>query len=136
MSSTLLLNIPQVQAGLPTYTYTVPAVSTQYPFGGAGLYNVIVNAFVQNAIIGNGAGAGVAITAPTVTSSGVSYVVNQNGSPVFTSATITPSQTALESKTELICAVSDVITVVFTSSNAIDKQLNSVQSIVAIEQGI
>lgn len=136
MSSTLFLNIPQVSVGLPTFTYTVPAVSAAYPFGGAGVYNVQVSLTVTNSVVGTGAGSGIPLTAQTVSGSGAQYVVNQNGSPVYTSPAITPFQTALQSKTELLCAVTDIITVVFSSSTAIDEQLNTLQSTVSINQGI
>lgn len=135
MSNVLQLEQSQVGVGLPTYTYTVPAASTAYPFGGAGVYNVKVQVTVPNGLIDSGAGSGVAYVAPVLSSSGVSYVVNQNGTPVFTSATLGAYQTEAESKTMLQCAVADVITVVFSSSNAIDNLLNSVKSIVSIGMG-
>lgn len=136
MSQTLFLNIPTVGVGLETYTYTVPTVSTAYPFGGAGLYNVEVQVTVQNSVTGTGAGSGLSQPAQTVLSSGISYTVNKNGTPVLTSAAITPSQTAIQSKTALNLVATDIVTVVLASSTAIDKQLNSVMSQVSINQGI
>lgn len=138
MSNPLHLNESQQGVGLPTYTYTILAATPSYPFHGAGLYNVAVQFTVTNSAVDTGAGSGISTTAspPTITGSGASYVVNQNGSPVYTSPAITPFQLALQSKTELVCAVGDVITVVFSSSAAIDAQLNNLKSIVSINQGI
>jgi hypothetical protein len=136
MSNVLFLNQPTQGVGLPSYTYTIPAASTAYPFGGAGLYNVKVKVSVTNSIVGIGAGSGLSQPPQTVSGSGLSYVVNQNGAPVFTWSFVTPSQIAEQSKTALNCAISDVITIVFSSSTPIDEQLNSVKSIVSIEQGI
>lgn len=137
MSNVLFLNQPCQGVGLPSYTYTIPAASTAYPFGGAGLYNVKIQASVTNSVIGNGAGSGLAQPSQVVTPSSAQYVVNQNGSPVYTSPALTPFQTAEQiNKVPLNCAVSDVITIVFSSANAIDAQLNTVKSIVSIEQGV
>lgn len=136
MSLVLFLNQPQESVGLPTYTFTIPAASAAYPFGGAGEYTVKVQLNVTNSLIGAGAGSDVGYTYPAPVSSGVSYVVNQNGSPVYTSPPITPAQIALQSATTILCAVSDVITVVFSSSQAIDAQLNTVKEIVSINQGL
>lgn len=137
MSNVLFLNQPTQGVGLPSYTFTIPAASTAYPFGGAGLYNVKVQLSVTNSVIGEGAGSGLDPTIrQVVTPSAVQYVVNQNGSPVYTSPALTPFQIAEQiNKVPLNCAVSDVITIVFSSANAIDAQLNTVKSIVSLEQG-
>lgn len=141
MAQTLFLNVQASGVGLETYTYTVPTVSKAYPFGGDGLYNVEVQVWVTNSVVGQGAGSGSAgssstPTAQTVTASGLSYTVNKNGVAAFTSAAITPFQTALQSKTQLNLVATDIVTVVLASSTAIDKLINSVQSQVAINQGI
>lgn len=68
-------------------------------------------------------------------SSGVTIVVNQNGSPVFTAPTIGQSQSAQQFKFSLQCTATDVITVVLSSSTASDEQLSGVQSNVSIGTG-
>jgi hypothetical protein len=108
MSNILILNQPYVNVGLDTMTYTIPA---------AGLYSLHFEV-------------------TEVPPSGLSVVVNQNGSPVYTSATPTPTQSAFQFKQGLVCALNDVITVVLSSSSAIDSALNNVKSIIAIEQGL
>ncbi len=110
MSNTLIINQPRVDVGLQTSTYTVPS-------GGAGLYNVRVQC-------------------TEIPPSGLSIVVNQNGSPVYTAATLGQTQSAIQFKAgAILCAAADVITVVFSSSSANDLLLNSVKSNVSIEQG-
>lgn len=108
MSNILLLNKPYVNVGLGTMTHTILS---------AGLYNVSVQCTE---------------TPP----SGLVIVVNQNGSPVYTAPIITPTQGALQFKTELNCALNDVITVVLSSSSAIDNALNTVKTSIALVQGI
>jgi hypothetical protein len=68
--------------------------------------------------------------------SGVSIVIQQNGSTKYTSTAPTVTQSALQFKYDLSCATSDVITVTFSSSNSNDSQLQAVKSVVAIQQGI
>ncbi len=101
MSNILILNTPRVDVGLTTSTYTVPT-------GGAGLYNVRVQA-------------------TEVPVSGLTIVVNQNGSPVYTAPVISPTQIAQQFKTSLLLADADVVTVVASSSAANDLLLNSVK---------
>lgn len=137
MSSTLALGQPQVGVGLQSYTFTIPSVGTVVPFGGSGIYNVKVEATMEDSVIGNGAGSGLnQQTAQVVTNSALSIVVNKNGSAVLTSSVPTPFQAAYQGKILINCVATDVITVVLSSANAIDKLLNSVQSIVSINQGI
>jgi hypothetical protein len=69
-------------------------------------------------------------------STALSIVVNQNGSPVYTSPALTPSERGLQFKVPLNCSVTDVITVVMASANQIDKALNTIQSTVSINQGM
>lgn len=68
-------------------------------------------------------------------SSSLSIVVNQNGSPVYTSIAPTGTQRQIKFKVLLNCTAADVITVVLSSSNANDKQLNSLQSQISVNQG-
>lgn len=100
MSNILFLNVPRVDVGLTTSTYTVPT-------GGAGLYNVECQV-------------------SEVPPSGLSIVVNKNGSPTYTSPTITPTQSAQQFRTSLLLADADVVTVVATGSGN-DNLLNSVK---------
>ena len=105
--STLILDKPFVSAGLPSYTYTIPTT---------GFYNVQLS-YTMNP--------------PT----GLSVVVNQNGTPVYTAPTPSATQGHNQYKVELNCTAADVITVVFSSSTPIDKQLNTIQSTVTIGAG-
>ncbi len=109
-SNTLILNSPQIFCGLGTLTYTISST-------GAGLYNVHCECLK---------------TPP----SGLSIVVNQNGSAVYTSTTLTTTQSAVQFKTTLNCANSDVITVVLSSSTAVDLLLNTVKTSIAIGTGL
>ena len=94
-----------VEAGLNTYTYTVPA---------AGIYQFSCQSTV-------------------VPPSGLSIVINKNGSPVATSATPGATQNFISiAAVNVKCAASDVITFVLTSAQAIDSQLQNVKSIVNI----
>lgn len=107
MSNILILNVPRVDVGLITDTYTVPST---------GLYNL--NAQITE-----------------IPPSGLSIVVNQNGSPVYTAPTLTPTQDAIQFKVDLNCVAADVITLVLSSSNANDLLLESVKTNVSIGQG-
>jgi hypothetical protein len=79
-------------------------------------------------------GSAAAVSYSAVTS-GLSIVVNQNGSPIYTSTAPTVSQSALQFKVSFTASATDVITVVLSSSNANDEQLNTVKSTVSIGQG-
>lgn len=78
--------------------------------------------------------AAAAITYSAV-ASGLSVVVKQNGTTVYTAPTITPTQGALQFTTPLLCNAADSITVVFASSTASDETLNAIQANVSIENG-
>jgi len=68
--------------------------------------------------------------------SGLSVVINLNGSPVATSASTDPSERTVGVSGWAQCAISDVITVVFTSSTFNDQLLNTIKStIVLVRQG-
>jgi len=107
MSNILILNQPFVNVGLPTMTYTIPTT---------GLYSVLVQ-----------------LTEVPVST--LSVVVNQNGSPIFTAPTITPTQIAQQFKIPVVGTATDTISVVVSSSAATDKQLNSVKTTITIQQG-
>lgn len=109
MANYLILNQNYIQDGLGTLSYIVPADGT---------YNV-ASAFTMNA------------------PSSLVVLVKKNGSTVFTAPSIaSPSQSSMQFKTDIQCVAADVITVVYSSSAAIDNQLNSVQSVLSIGQGM
>jgi hypothetical protein len=94
-----------VEAGLNTFTYTVPA---------AGVYQFSCESFV-------------------VPPSGLSIVINQNGTPIATSATPSASQNFIAiAAVNVQCAINDVITIVLTSSVPLDAMLQNVKSIINI----
>jgi hypothetical protein len=64
--------------------------------------------------------------------SGLSIVINQNGSPVVSSATVQPAQMIVSAQTQISCAVNDVITFVLSSSNANDLSANTIKSTIVI----
>lgn len=71
---------------------------------------------------------------PAVTSSLV-VVVKNGASTIYTAPTLTATQSAYQFNFGFQATAADVITVVLTSANANDTQLNSVKSTVAIQQG-
>lgn len=107
MSNILFINQPYVNVGLGTMTYTVPTT---------GQYSVLVDC-TENP--------------PT----SLTILVKNGGSTIFTAPTITPTQGALQFKYSFGATAADVITVVLSSSAAIDNQLNTVKTIISIEQG-
>jgi hypothetical protein len=107
MSNILLLNVPRVDVGLVTDTYTVPTT---------GLYNLEAQV-------------------TEIPPSGLSIVVNQNGSPVYTAPTLTPTQSAIQFKVDISATAADVITLVLSSVNSNDLMLESVKTNVSIGQG-
>jgi hypothetical protein len=105
----LILDKPQPFVGLGTLTYTIATAS---------LYNVRAQ-----------------IT--EIPPSGLSVVIKQNGSTIFTSPVLTPTQVAQQFKySPIVGAVNDVITVVLASASAIDSGLNNVKSTITIGQGV
>lgn len=60
----------------------------------------------------------------------------QNGTPVVTSSAPAAAQMALNLQKILNCTAGDVISVSITSSSVLDKQLNTVKSIIIIHQGL
>ena len=107
MSNILLLNIPRVDVGLVTDTFTAPST---------GLYNLEAQ-----------------IT--EIPPSGLSIVVNVNASPVYTAPALTPTQSAIQFKVDLNLTAADVVTLVLSSSNANDLMLESVKTNVSIGMG-
>lgn len=67
--------------------------------------------------------------------SGLSIALQKNGSPVATSTAPTTAQGTINIQTTMNCVATDVISVVITSSAAIDNQLNTVKTLVTLRQG-
>lgn len=74
-------------------------------------------------------------TLGAVVSSSLVVVVKNGVTTIFTAPSLTPSQSAYQFKFAFQATAADVLTVVLTSSNANDNQLNSVKSIISIQQG-
>lgn len=129
----LFLNKSYVFNGLGTLTHTIST---------AGLYYAKSQTTVPSAVAGgSGAGSGSPNVPPGLTpavASGVVITVTQNGSTVYTSPTLSPTQNNLEFKTQtpLNCAANDVINIVITSSTASDQGLSGVKTVASIGQGI
>lgn len=107
MSNILLLNQSQVLTGLDTMTYTIPAT---------GVYSVSVQS-------------------TEVPPSGISIVVNDNGSLVYTAPTLSPTQSAVQFRQVFNFTAAHVITIVLSSSAASDNLINNVKSNIIIQQG-
>lgn len=110
---------------------------TGFVLGGQGLGNGGVgqgfgptNGYPQPPAYGSNATSG-----PIVSSSLV-ITITQNGSNIYTSSTITPTQGELIFKVPILAAANDVIAVTFISANLADNQLNSIKSQVTLGQGM
>ena len=115
------LNVSSVFAGLGTATYNVVT---------AGLYTC---AFVSTIpYIASGSSANSTVTTG---GSALSVVINQNGSPILTSVAPSPTQPQVGGKVTFQAAVSDVITVVLTSANAVDAVPNAVKTTINLYSG-
>lgn len=77
----------------------------------------------------------VSVDMSEVPPSGISIVINQNGSPKATSTAPSATQSNIKLQVVLNCAASDVIGIAITSSNAIDKALNGIKGILSIHTG-
>lgn len=79
------------------------------------------------------------VTTPTVNgaavTSGLSIVVNDNGSPVYTAPTLGLIQRAQQFKQEFLFTSGHTVTVVFASSTSTDEQLQGITSNVSIGTG-
>lgn len=67
--------------------------------------------------------------------SGLSVVVKQNGTTVYTAPVIAGDQSAIQFKTSFPVNASDVITVVFASTTSADEALNVIKANVSIAVG-
>lgn len=107
MSNPMILNQSQVLSGLATMTYTVPTT---------GIYSV-------------------AVQSTEIPPSGISIVVNDNASPVYTAPALSPTQSAIQFRQYFNWTAADAITIVLSSSNANDLAINNVKTNVIIQQG-
>lgn len=108
MAQTLLIN-KALMCGLDILNHTIPT-------GAAGPHSVHVEL-------------------TEVPPTGLSVVINQNASPIFTAPTISATQIAQQFKFGFLAADADVISVVIASSTAIDSVANNVKATVTIQQG-
>jgi hypothetical protein len=108
MATIPLLNQPFPLCGVGTLTFTIPTTGSYF----------------------------VAVQLTEVPVTGLSVVVNNNGTPIYTAPTITPTQSAQQFKTSFLANTADVITVVVSSSTPIDLLLNTVKSVITIGQGM
>lgn len=125
MTNSLKLEQQNVFAGLGTATFTVVT---------AGLYTVQVQSFIPYQASGSSSDSSV-----TTGGSSLQIVVNLDtgGGPVaqLTIANPTPTQPIMSGSVALRCAVADVITVVLTSSAAVDNAKNSIKSTINLFTG-
>lgn len=75
-------------------------------------------------------------TSGSQVTSGLSIVVNKNGSPIYTASAPALMQSAQQFKYSFLSTAADSITVVFSSSTASDEGLSGVTSNVSIGQGL
>ncbi len=75
-------------------------------------------------------------TLGSAVSSGVSVLVKDNGSTIFTAPTIQFQQSAMQFKYGFQATAGHTITVVLASSTASDNGLNGVESIISIGEGL
>jgi len=98
--------------------------------GGVGQgFGAVPNNYQQPPAYGSNATTGPAV------SSGLSIVVNDNGSPIFTAGSFTATQSAQQFKYSFQATAGHSITVVLSSSTASDKTLNGLVSTTTIGQG-
>lgn len=107
--------------GLGTQTYTVPTTAN---------YTVAVNYTIPYIASGSSANSSV-----TTGGSGLQILVKLNGSTKLTLNNPTPTQPLLAGSVNIACTAGDSITVVPSSSNAVDSALNAVKGIINIYQG-
>lgn len=109
-------------AGLGTQTFNVTT---------AGNYTVAVNYSIP--FIPSGTSA---TSATTLGGSELQLLVKLNGSTVLTLSAPAPTQQTLSGSISMLCAAADAITVVPSSSAAVDNTLNAIKGIINIYQGV
>lgn len=115
-------NNSTVMAGLNTGSFTVVT---------AGPYTVEFRSFIPYIAAG-----GSGYSSATTGGSSLSVVVNLNGSPVLTVDTPAPNQPTMGGTVHMLCAAADVITVVATSSAAVDNTPNAIKTVINLYQGV
>lgn len=123
MANGLQLNTATVFAGLGTSTFTVTSAN-------AGLLTCQIKSTIPCIAAGSSANSSV-----TTGGSGLSIVVNKNGSPILTIANPSPTQPLMGGSVSAQFAATDVITVVLSSSAVADAGLNAIKSIINLYQG-
>ena len=125
MTNGLQLNESTPVAGLGTWTYTVVT---------AGLYSVKTNFTIPYQPAGSSNNS-----ASTAGQSGLTITLKQNTTTLVTaggsSANPTPNQPTLGASTTINAAAGDTISVVTSSSNAVDQGLNAIKGIVNLYSG-
>lgn len=98
--------------------------------GGVGQgFGAVANNYNQPPNYGSNETMGAAVSSALV------VLVKNNGSTVFTAPTLGSRQSAMQFKYPFQATAADSVTVVLSSVNASDNQLNGVTSVVAVEQG-
>jgi len=109
MATTLIKNYQSnVINALDTYNYTVPSASLE----------------------------SVSVSMTEIPPSGISILIQQNGSTKASLSSPAAAQSVLNLQVILNCASSDVISVIISSSSAIDQQLNTIKGIINIRDGL
>lgn len=122
--NSLQLNSSTPCVGLGTQTFNVVT---------AGLYTVAVTATIPYVASGSSDTSTTAASDPAA--SALSIIVNQNGSPVLTLGSPSPTQPSMGGSVRIQCAAADALTVVFSSSAAADAARNAVKAIVNVFAG-
>jgi hypothetical protein len=107
MDPILILDTPRTFVGLGSFSFTVPS---------AGPYYVLVQS-------------------TELPSSSISFSVTQNGTPIYTSPSLSSAQQEFQFKLSMNCAMNDALVVSLSSSNPNDAQLNTVKSLILIGEG-
>jgi hypothetical protein len=98
--------------------------------GGVGQgFGPVPNAYNQPPLYGSNT------TLSPALSSSLLITIKQNGTPVYTSPALTPTQSALQLKRDFLFSAGDAIEVDLTSSNPEDLLLNTLQSTLSIGNG-
>ncbi len=120
----LQLNVSTPWAGLGTATYNVLTT---------GIYTVGISCTIPYVAAGSSDNSTTAATDPAA--SGLSIVVNNNGTPVYTLSSPSPTQPSLSGKATFSATAGTTITVVFSSSAAADQVANAVKAIINLYSG-
>lgn len=107
MANTLIADTPFVFVGLGTLTYVIPTT---------GIYTVRVQS-------------------TEIPPSGISILVKDNGSTIFTAPILGQTQSAIQFQYEKLLTATHTLTVVLASSADSDQLINSVKTSVSIGLG-